>query len=37
MNELINKIGLSEQNSILQEAKKTKGDLPYLLEPESVK
>lgn len=32
MNELINKIGLSEQNSILQEAKKTKGDLPYLLE-----
>ena len=31
MNELINKMELSEQNAILQKAKVTKGDLPGLL------
>lgn len=32
MNELISKIELSEQKSLLEEAKTTKGDLPHLLE-----
>ena len=36
MNELINKMELSEQNTILQKAKSMKGDLPRLLEDNGI-
>ena len=36
MNELNSKIELSEQNSLLQEAKTIKGDLPHLLEKKGI-
>lgn len=36
MNELIGKIELSKQNSLLQEAKTTKGDLPLLLKENGI-
>lgn len=36
MNELIGKIELSEQKSLLQRAKATKGDLPHLLEEKGI-
>ena len=36
MNELINKMELSEQNTILQKAKTMKGDLPRLLEDRGI-